>query len=291
MRFFQFRKSSLLFIVLLSVALNTYSQKISEPSGPADWSKAYKPFKVVGNLYYVGTYDLACYLITTPKGNILINTGLASSERIIKANIEALGFKPADTKILLITQAHFDHTGAMAAIKKTTGAELMINAPDAGVMTDGGKSDYVFGGEPSFAPVTADQLLHDGDTIKIGGMNVVMLNHPGHTKGSCSYLFDVKDDGKTYRVLIANLPTIVFDKKFSDVKEYPTVEEDYAYTIQALKNIQFDFWLASHASQFGLHTKRKPGDPYNPFAFIDRKGYDNALSELEAAYKKKASDQ
>ena len=83
-----------------------------------EWTAPYQPFRIAGNLYYVGTYDLACYLITTPKGNILINTGLAASAAQIKTNIETLGFRLADTKILLTTQAHYDHMGAMAAIKK-----------------------------------------------------------------------------------------------------------------------------------------------------------------------------
>jgi len=277
-----------LVIILLSLALTAYSQKITEPSGPAYWSKDYKPFRIVGNLYYVGTYDLACYLITTPQGNILINTGLASSAKPIKASVEALGFKMSDTKILLITQAHYDHTGAIASIKKSTGAKLFVNEPDAKVMEDGGKSDYAFGGtESSFEPATPDRLLHDHDTVKLGGTHVIMLNHPGHTKGSCSYLLDVKDGSKTYRVFIANMPTIVIDKKFSDVAEYPSIEKDYAYTIRALKNVQFDIWLSSHASQFNLHDKHKSDDPYNPAVFIDRNGYDKPLSDLELAYNNK----
>jgi metallo-beta-lactamase class B len=284
------RKFTLSLLALLLIALSGYSQKIMEPSGPADWSKEYKPFRIVGNLYYVGTYDLACYLITTPQGNILINTGLASSGPLIKANIEALGFRMADTKVLLITQAHFDHTGAIAAIRKATGAKLMVNEPDAKVMADGGKSDYAFGGKSNFVPASPDGLLRDRDTIKLGDTNVVMLNHPGHTKGSCSYLFDVKDGSKTYKVLIANMPTIVVNKRFPEVTDYPGIEKDYEYTIRALKNIRFDIWLSSHASQFGLHTKHKPGDVYNPVVFIDQKGFDKVVNDLEAGYNRKVSD-
>ncbi|HEX8060540.1 MAG TPA: subclass B3 metallo-beta-lactamase [Cyclobacteriaceae bacterium] len=281
------RKAPLLLYLLLA-SIPVFPQKVSEPSGNPDWSRDYEPFRVVGNLYYVGTYDLACYLITTPEGNILINTGLAASEHSIKANIEALGFKMSDTKILLITQGHFDHTGAIAAIRKSTAAKLMVNEPDGKVMSDGGKSDYAFGGYvSSFVPAPPDQLLHDRDTIKLGGMNIVMLGHPGHTRGSCSYLFDVKDGSKTYKVLVANMPTIVIDRKFPDVKEYPTIEKDYANTFKAMKDIQFDLWVASHASQFGLHKKRKPGDAYNPSVFKDRAGYDKGLSELESEYNEK----
>ena len=270
----------------------TSAQKINEPKNTnPQWSQPYTPFRIVGNVYYVGTYDLACYLIVTPKGNILINTGLAASASMIKENIEALGFKFADTKVLLTTQAHYDHVGAMAAIKKLTGAEMIVDDKDAGVLADGGSSDYALGKEGrTYEPVKADRLLKNGDTVTLGNMRLVMLHHPGHTKGSCSYLFDVKDERKTYKVLIANMPTIVTDDKFSDITSYPDVTKDYAYTLDALKKLSFDLWLSSHASQFGLHIKHKPGDAYHPEAFADRKGYDQSVSDLEAAYLKKIEE-
>jgi metallo-beta-lactamase class B len=276
-------------IILAMISFSSIAQKVHEPKATnADWSRPYQPFRIAGNLYYVGTYDLACYLITTTKGNILINTGLAASASQIKNNIEALGFKLKDTKILLTTQAHYDHVGAMAAIKKLTGAQMMVDEGDAAVLTDGGNSDYAMGGNGSlFQPVKADRLLHDHDTIQLGGMQLIMLHHPGHTKGSCSFLFTVKDDQKSYRVLIANMPTIITDKKFADISAYPGMAEDYAYTFNSMKNISFDLWLASHASQFNLHNKHKPGDAYNPAAFIDKEGYIQQLNDLQQQYDKK----
>jgi len=152
------------------------------------WARNYEPFCIVGNLYYVGTYDLACFLISTPQGHILINTGIEGSDSLIRSHIEELGFKFADIKILLATHVHFDHVGAMAVIKKITGAKMMIQKEDAEVLADGGNSDYLFGGRgPLFKPLKADRLLHDKDTISLGGMEIVALHHPGHTKGACSY--------------------------------------------------------------------------------------------------------
>ena len=267
------------------------AQKVTEPKTSEEWSKPYEPFRIAGNLYYVGTYDLGCYLITTSQGNILINTGLAASASQIKHNVEKLGFKFNDIKILLITHAHYDHVGALAEIKKMTGAQLLVNENDAGVLADGGMSDYALGiyGR-SFAPVKADRLLHDHDTISLGNMHLVMLRHPGHTKGACSYLFDVKDSNRTYRVLIANMPSIIIDKKFSEVTAYPNIANDYAYTLSNMKKLSFDIWVASHASQFNLHDKHHPGDAYNPAAFADRKGYDAELSELQKEYDQKMKD-
>jgi len=277
-------KSIIIAILSLS-SLAATAQQVKEPKADSEWVKPYRPFRIAGNLYYVGTYDLACYLITTPRGNILINTGLSSSAAQIRNSIESLGFKFADTKILLTTQAHFDHMGAMAAIKESTHAKLMVDEKEADVLQTGGQSDYELGKYGiTFQPVKPDRLLKDGDTIKLGNMQVTMLHHPGHTKGSCSFLFKVKDENKSYKVLIANLPSIIIDKPFAAVTAYPTIASDYAYTLKSMKNISFDIWLASHASQFKLHDKHKPGDTYNPAAFVDQQGYDTAINSLQKQY-------
>lgn len=272
-------------VILLMSSLVVSAQTVTEPKTKAEWSQPYKPFRIAGNLYYVGTHDLACYLITTTAGNILINTGLAASAAQIKSNIETLGFQFADTKILLTSQAHYDHVGAMAEIKKMTGAKLMVDEKDAAVLASGGVADYELGKYGiTFKPVTADRLLQDGDTISLGNMQLVMLHHPGHTKGSCSFLFTVKDDQRSYKVLIANMPTIISERPFDSILAYPNVAKDYAYTLNAMKNISFDIWLAAHAGQFNLHQKHQPGDAYNPTAFIDRAGYDAALNDLQKQY-------
>ncbi|MES1215232.1 MAG: subclass B3 metallo-beta-lactamase [Bacteroidota bacterium] len=278
-----------LLTISLSFTVNfSIAQKLIKLHTQESWKQPYKPFRIAGNLYYVGTYDLASYLITTKQGNILINTGLAESASMIRSNVEALGFKFWDIKILLCTHAHYDHVGAMAAIKKMTGAKMMIHAYDAAVLGDGGNSDFIFGGKGMmFQPVNADRLLHDQDTVSLGDMHIVVLHHPGHTKGACSFLFDVKDEHRSYRVLIANMPSILDETKLSGMPGYPDVGKDYKYTLDAMKKLQFDIWLASHASQFDLHTKRKPGDGYNPEVFIDRKGYDAAINELQKSYSEK----
>lgn len=254
----------------------------------AEWSNPYTPFRIAGNLYYVGTYDMACYLITTPQGHILINQGLEQSVPMIQQHVEALGFKFSDIRILLISQAHYDHVGGLAAIQKLTGAKVMIDEGDAGVIEDGGRSDYLFGHlGMSFDPVKVDRILHDHDIIQLGDMKVEILHHPGHTKGSCSYLFTVKDEQRSYKVLIANMPTILDDAKLPSMPSYPNVGKDFAYTLNSLKHLKFDIWLAAHASQFNLHEKHQPGDDYNPKAFMDRKPYDDEIADLYKSYLKK----
>lgn len=279
-------KSFALHLLLLISPFVCLSQEVKEPKDLSpEWAKPYEPFRIVGNVYYVGTADLACYLITTSKGNILINTGLAASTPMIEGNINALGFNLADVKILLTTQAHWDHNGAMAEIKKKTGAKLMVNEKDVPSMEDGGNSDYAYGGSGStFQPVKVDRSLKPDDIITLGDVKLKMLHHPGHSKGASSFLFTVKDDKKSYVVLIANMPTIVTNKRLSDVAAYPTLSEDMATTLASMKSLSFDIWLSSHASQFNMHSKHKPGGPYNPEAFIDRSGYDTALANIQRQY-------
>jgi metallo-beta-lactamase class B len=278
---------------LIAFAANaTNAQKVKQPKiTDTTWEKPYVPFRIAGNLYYVGSYDLGSYLIVTSQGNVLINTGVASSGKQIEKNIKKLGFKPADTKILLTTQAHYDHMGAMAFIKNKTHAKMMVDEGDAQVLKDGGRSDYAFGRKDClFEPVKPDVLLHNGDTVSLGGMQITMLHHPGHTKGSCSFLFTVKDERRSWKVLIANMPSIVIDKPFKDVTNYPNIASDYGYTLKAMKNIKFDIWLASHASQFKLQSKHKPGDAYNPSAFVDQAGYDQAINGYQQTYDEKLKE-
>ena len=268
------------------------AQKLYVPNFDSTWIEEQEPFRIAGNLYYVGSYELASYLITTPKGHILINTGIPGSDSMIRRHVEALGFKFTDIKILLATHAHFDHVGAMAAIKKATGARLMIHERDAAVMADGGNSDFDMGGHgPMFAPIKADRLLHDKDIVRLGGMEIEVLHHPGHTKGACSFLFTVKDDTHSYRVLIANMPSIISETKFPTMPSYPEVGKDYGYTLDTMPRLSFDLWLSSHAGQFDLQKKHAPGDPYNPEAFRDQQTYDAELAELREKYLKKMSGQ
>lgn len=288
-----FIKSTLLALTICLSYFVTTAQAVKEPpSAPEEWTKDYLPFRIAGNLYYVGTYDLACYLLTTPKGHILINTGIASSAPLIKKHVEALGFKMKDIRILLTNQAHYDHVGALAAIKKMTGAKFMADEKDAPVMADGGVSDYYFGGkDPSFQPVRADRLLKDKDTLALGGTKIQLLHHPGHTRGSCSYLVTVSDSARSYRVLIANMPSIIIDKKFSETTSYPGMAKDYAYTLDAMQPLDFDLWLAAHASQFDLHEKHKEADGYDPSVFADKDNYRRRIAKLKADYDQKLGEE
>jgi metallo-beta-lactamase class B len=251
-----------------------------------EWTKPFPPFKILGNIYWVGTWDLSTYLITTPQGNILINTGVGDTAAQIRANVEKLGFKLSDTRILTATHGHFDHVAGLAALKKMTGAQVAMSEQDAALLESGGKSDFRFGEslEARFEPVIVDRKLKNGDKISLGGTELTAHLHPGHTKGATSFTLDVREGGKTYKVAIANMGSINPGVKVSGMPLYPGISQDYARTFHDQKEMKVDVFLASHASQFGLHEKYRPGDAYNPERFVDPQGFRAAVEKLEKVY-------
>jgi metallo-beta-lactamase class B len=273
-----FRSLLLALLVMLPMRAQNLASMMEE------WRKPFPAHRVVGNVYYVGTNDLACFLIATPEGHMLVNTGLADSVPMIQKSIESLGFRFEDVKILLTTQVHFDHVAAMQEIKKLTGAKMLATAGDAPVLEDGGKSDYHLGKDYWFAPVKVDGVLQDGQKITLGKTEVTVLLHPGHTKGSVSYSLAIPEGGKTYRVLIANMGSINSGVALVGNKKYPAIAEDYARTFKSQKSLECDVFLASHASQYRLHEKYKPGAEYKPETFVDPAGYRRAVENAEASY-------
>lgn len=277
-------------LILTTVSILSAQQIRQDLYVDPDWNKTVEPFRIAGNVYYVGTYELGCYLIVTNQGNILINTGSNGSAPIIKKNIEKLGFRYKDTKILLTNQVHYDHVGGIAQIKKDTKAKLMIEKADVAVMQDGGQSDFAYGGKGLlFHPAKVDRILQNMDTITLGNAHLLVLHHPGHTKGSTSYLYETKDASNTYKIFICNMPTVLDEMNLKGMKNYPDIKKDFAYTLDTMPKIQFDIWLAAHASQCKLWEKHKEGAPYNPQVFADRAGYDKKLAVMQQNYLEKLS--
>ena len=252
-----------------------------------EWRQPFPAFKLIGNVYWVGTYDLSTYLITTDAGHILINTGFEDTVPLIAEGVEQLGFKMADVKILAATHAHGDHVAGLAELKRLTGAQMMMSEADSVLLEDGGISDFRFGDgrTPSFEAVKVDRRLKDKDTIALGGVTLTAHHHPGHTKGATSFTFTVRESGRDYRVIIANMPGINAGVTVSGMPKYPTIADDYARTFAAQKALSIDVFLASHAAQFRMHEKYKPGDSYDPNRFVDPLGFRAAVERLEGIYR------
>jgi metallo-beta-lactamase class B len=251
---------------------------------PEGWTTPFPAHRVIGNLYAVGFEDLSVFLITSDKGHILINTGLADSTGPIRDSIETLGFRLEDVRILLCMQAHFDHAAALAEIKALTGAELWGTVNDTRILEDGGFSDPHFGGIQSFEPIEVDRRLSDGDLIELGDIQLTVHDHPGHTEGSSSYSMTVSENGRAYQVVIANMGTINPGKKLLVDPTYPGVAEDFAKTYREQKAMDVDVWVAAHGSQYGLLEKYEPGQAYDPDTFVDPEGFLAEVERLEAIY-------
>lgn len=275
--------------VAAASATVSYNDKLKEAlpdfEMPAAWQRSHPPFRVIGNVYGVGGFDLASYLITSADGHILINTSIEGSIEDISANIGALGYDIADVKILLSMQSHFDHTADLARIKEETGAKMYATAPDVRVLEDGGFSDPHFGGFETFRPIKVDKIVSDGEVIELGDIKLTVHYHPGHTEGSSSYAMAVQENGKIYHVLIANMGTINPGKKLVVEPTYPGVAEDFAYTYRTQKAMPVDIWVAAHKSQYGFYYKYDPSKPYSPDTFVDPQGFVDAVKQLEASYR------
>ena len=267
----------------LAVAL-TLAAAAPAAAQRAGWTRPFPGHRVIGNLYAVGTYDLGVFLVTSDEGHFLINTGLEDSTGMIRTNIESLGFRLEDVKVLLQMQAHWDHTAALAEIKEITGAEMWATADDAPVLEDGGFSDPHFGGRESFKPVAVDRIIEEGEVLELGNSRLTVMESPGHTAGSSSYLMQVSEGGRDYRVAIANMGTINPGKRLVVDPTYPGVADDFAETYRKQKALDVDVWVAAHGGQYGLHDKYTAGQEYSPETFVDPDGFLAAVERLENLY-------
>jgi len=260
-----------------------------------DHGKPLAPFRIAGNLYFVGDTYVASYLIATEKGNILINSDYPGDAPMIRNNIERLGFSYNDTKILLISHAHVDHAGGSARIKAETGAQYLVMAEDVPVVESGGKADFYFGNstdpELFYPPAKADGILHDGDEVKLG--NTVLVAHltPGHTKGCITWTMTVKEEGKNYNVVIVGSPFINQGCKLVQNSAYPQISEDYRRTFQVLKSLPCDIFLGAHGVYFDLEKKYAAMDKSKISPFIDPLGYKKFVAMAEQDFAREFAGQ
>jgi metallo-beta-lactamase class B len=259
----------------------------AEAQNAKDWTEPMAPFRIADNLYYVGSKGLASYLVTTPKGHILINSDLEASVPLLQDSVAKAGFKFADVKILLISHAHWDHDAGSAAIKKATGATYMVMDADVPVVESGGKTDFQYNSKPEWLyPATkVDRVLHDGDEVKLGGATLVAHLTPGHTKGCTTWTMKVNDGKKSLDVVIVGSPNVNPGYKLVGNEQYPKIADDYRKMFKVLAALPCDIFLGAHGAYFGMDdklAKLKPGAA-NPF--IDPDGYKKFVAEKDAAFR------
>jgi metallo-beta-lactamase class B len=253
-----------------------------------DWTTPIAPFRIAGNLYYVGSKDLASYLIHTPKGDILINSSLPASVPLIRSSVEQLGFRFQDIKILLISHAHGDHDAGSADLIRETHAKYMVMDGDVSVVESGGATDFAYSKDP-YPAVKVDRVLHDGDEVKLGGTVLTAHKTPGHTRGCTTWTMRVKGGGRLLDVVIVGSwnvnPGFRLVDRPGQPASYPGMEADYRRTFAILKGLPCDVFLGAHGAYFDMLGKLdriKSGAGEN--VWVDPEGYKAAVAEREQAF-------
>jgi metallo-beta-lactamase class B len=279
---------------LLIVLMLLASLAVSENTllGQAnDWLQPFPPFRIAGNLYYVGSRGLASYLVTTSEGHILINSNLEESVPMLRASIEKVGFKYNDLKIVLISHAHFDHNAGSALIKKQTGAKYMVMAEDVSAVESGGTTDFNYGNDKGtyYPRTTVDRTLRDKDEVKLGDAVLVAHLTAGHTKGCTTWTMKVRDGGTTYDAVIVCSPNVNPGYKLVNNAAYPGIADDYARMFRTLTSLPCDLFLGAHGSYFELEAKYGRMQKGDASPFVDPAGYKKLIAaktaEFQAALK------
>ena len=247
-----------------------------------NWDEPFPPHRIADNLYYVGSAGLSSYLITSPKGHMLINASFDRTVSLIRASVEKLGFKFTDVKIILTNHAHNDHVAGTALLKELTGAKVYVMEGDDKVVASGGQGQYKY--TDTWKPVKVDKVLKDGQTVEIGGSKLRAHLTPGHTRGNTTWTMETTDQGKKLNAVIIGSPNVNPGFELVNNKTYPEMAADYARTFRVLKALQCDLFLGAHGEYYDMAKKYKKLKPGVANPFIDPAGYREYISEREQYY-------
>ena len=288
---------------VLASALLTASAVIAEPApGPLPaapssawvkrlfdgWRSPVPPQHLVANIYYVGAIGVSSYLITTPEGHILLDTGFDDTVPIIQRSVEQLGFRLADIKIILSSHAHIDHVGGHAGMKKLTGAQIYASAADARTLESGGADDYIQWPKETilYTPVKADRIVTDGERVTLGGVTLTAHLTPGHTRGATTWTMDVPDDGVMHHVVFFSSASINPGTRLLNNPLFPDFVPEFEATLAKLHALPCDIFFAPHGGQFAMAEKfarLAKGGRENPF--VDPAGWQKLVTEAENAFR------
>jgi metallo-beta-lactamase class B len=258
------------------------------------WTTPIAPFRIADNLYYVGSQDLASYLVVTAKGNILINANLVTSPPQIRASVEKLGFHWKDTAVLLNSQAHDDHMAGAAEVIRETHAKNMVMDGDVSVVETGARTDFLAPSPnvPGYPPVPVDRVLHDGDTVSLGGVTLTAHKTPGHTRGCTTWTMRShlpgEPAGTTREIVIVG--GVGFWSEYHFVAapgqsvSYPGIVEDFQHTFAVLRALPCDVFLGAHGGYFEMLTKLKHYPQDGPRVFLDPAGYRDFVVDAQKSF-------
>jgi metallo-beta-lactamase class B len=276
-------------LVLVASVRPELVEPIARAQSDPGWRQPFEAIRVAGNVYYVGTRGLSSFLIVTPGGGIIIDSGEAESVPFIRANIERLGFRLSDVKVLLTGHAHFDHVGGHADLKRLTGAQVMVMDADRQALESGVDRSAL--GGPGWKPVAVDRVLKHRDTVTLGGYTLTAHLTPGHTQGCTTWTMETTQDGRKYQVAFTGSVTINEGVHLVNNTRVPAIAEHYAQAFRVLHGLKADVFVAQHGTVFQLEEKaqRMAVDPrVNPF--VDPDGYQRFVSRAEQTYLTQLAD-
>lgn len=293
------KKLAIALVALLSLAGSAQAQTPKDLLAAllVKWNTPTEPFRIIDNVYYVGTNGLASYLITSPQGHILVDAVMPEATSQIKASIEKLGFKITDIKFILNTHAHIDHTGGLAELKQASGAQMIGGEADKPLLEGGYYPGAREVKELDFPPVKVDRTVREGDTVTLGNVTLTARETPGHSPGCTSWAFNVKDGDATRSVLIFCSGTVALNRLVGN-PTYPGIVDDYKKTFARAKDLKVDILLAPHPEMYKMQEKRakmadgapnpfvNPGE-FNTYAATLEKAFEDALARQTAAQEKK----
>jgi metallo-beta-lactamase class B len=248
------------------------------------WEEPEEPVHIAGPLYFVGTKGLGVFLFVTGDGLILMNTGMPSSGPMIEDSIRKLGFRPEDLKIIINGHAHIDHAGAIAYLRKKYGAQLAVMREDVAAMESGDKDDFKYANDFLYPPAKVDRVLRDGDTVRLGDVILTAYLTPGHTRGATTWVTEVNDGGKAYRVVFPDGSGFNPGYRIAKNPSYPGINADYRNTLHELEMLQPDIWLAQHNEYYDLAGKSARAKTEGVAAWVDPEGYRRFIAAKRRAF-------
>jgi len=252
------------------------------------WRGPVPPQHLVGNIYYVGASGVSSFLITTPAGHLLLDTGFDDTVPLIQHSVEQLGFRVTDIKFILSSHAHIDHVGGHARMQKLTGAQIVMSAADARTLASGGADDFIPWPKETilYAPAKADRIVADGERVVLGGVALTAHLTPGHTRGATTWTMDVADGGVTRHVVFFSSASINDGTRLIANPRYPDLVRDFEATFATLRALPCDIFFAPHGGQFAMAQKfaaLEHAGPVNPF--VDPDGWKRLIAGAEKAFR------
>jgi metallo-beta-lactamase class B len=286
-------RAALAVVALPLAALVACGGQAGVPYEMRAWNRPVAPFHIIGNVYYVGPKEIAQYLITTPEGHILLDSGFEASVPRLAANVRALGFRFEDVKILLASHAHIDHVQGHAQVRRLTGATVVASAADAPVIASGGKGEPVYDGVYSWTPCPIDRVVSDGERVTLGGTTLVAHLTPGHTRGAITWTMEVRDGGRTLSVVFFPSANVNPGVRLVGNARYPEIADDFRRSFAIWSSLPCDVPLGSHGYFYDMEAKRRrlSNDPGASNPFVDPEGYRRLVSAAEKRFQDQLADE